>query len=153
MWICTYHPLYSGSDKKGEKLPREGFTGAADITSVEAHFSRSLKIRMGVADCLDSLARRGETGEPVQFESLEDVASFAGFYVFESGWDLRPASTEATRRWVKQYTLPSAFFELAEILRGGYVVQYRSEAMKRLLRRMVANHRPRKRRKGKSREN
>lgn len=126
-------------------MPRDGFWGGADVTSTEAHFSRSLKIRMGVADCLYMLANRAETGQGLPFEAIEDLGAFAANHIFESGWDLRPAASQTAARWIKQYILPNSFFELATLSSGGFVVQFRTSSSKQLVARLLEQHRPRKR--------
>lgn len=129
-------------------MPRGDFAGSQDITSVEAYFSRSLKIRMGVLDCMGMLANQTDAGEATAFESLHDVAVMASNHVWLSGWDFRPCSSESAFRWVKQYTAVNGLFEAAETVRGGVVIHYRQAGSKRMLTKILKAHRPRRRRKG-----
>lgn len=130
-------------------MPRGTNTASPDITAVEVHFSRSLKIRFGVLDFMASLANQSAAGEPTAFESLHHVSKLAANHVWLSGWDRRPCSTEAALRWVDQWSCLTGPLEIADAITGGIVIHYRTKHSKTAIAQLLKDHRPRRRRKAK----
>lgn len=99
----------------------------ADISAEERYYSRSLKIRLAVAECLGRIADNSANGDRLSWDSLEELSGFCANYVLDAKWDRRPASSVTCSRWAKQFLLPNGIFRLHSEAGGGFSVVFRSE--------------------------
>lgn len=98
----------------------------ADISAEERYYSRSLKIRLGVAECLGGLAAATDEGRRMSWDTLDELAGYAANYILDAKWDRRPASSVTCGRWVKQFLLPNGLFRLDSEAGGGFSVAFRT---------------------------
>jgi hypothetical protein len=117
----------------------------ADISAEERFYSRSLKIRLGVMECLLKLASNDHPQSQPRWESMEDLGAYCGNYVFMAGWDLKPASSVTCARWCKQFFLANGIFQTMAEGSGLFRVAFRSTESKPLAAAVLKQYRPRRR--------
>ena len=95
---------------------------AVDITSEEKFYNRSMKVRIGVKDCLYQLAK----DRSLTFDSLEAVGGYCGNYITSAGWLRQGASSVSCVRWIKQYIMVNGHFKLKSLGSGTFQISFRS---------------------------
>jgi hypothetical protein len=125
--------------------PRITKTPLADISAEERFYSRSLKIRLGVMECLMKLAEHEAPGNELPWESFEDLAGYCANYVFTSRWDRKPASVVTAARWCKQFFLGNGLFKPVPRGSGGFSISFRGAASKLAILSLLKQYRPKRR--------
>ncbi|MDE2021279.1 MAG: hypothetical protein KGJ13_13165, partial [Patescibacteria group bacterium] len=122
----------------------------ADISAEERYYSRSLKIRLGVADCLGGLSDETDAGRRTAFDSMDELAGYAANHILLAKWDRRPASSVTCGRWVRQFILPNGLFKLDTEQAGGFSVSFRNGKSRSALKSILRDYSRQKPRKGAS---
>lgn len=129
------------------RIPKAPF---ADISAEERFYSRSLKIRLGVMECLMKLAQHeAPLSQPV-WDSFEDLAGYCANYVFTSRWDRKPASIVTCARWCKQFFLSNGLFKTFPVGSGSFSVSFRPVISRTSILALLRQYRPGRRREKRS---
>lgn len=121
------------------RIPKAPF---ADISAEERFYSRSLKIRLAVMECLAKLAQHESPLSQPVWDSFEDLAGYCANYVFTSRWDSKPASIVTCARWCKQFFLSNGLFKTLAVGSGAFSVSFRSAASRPAIFSLLKQYRP-----------
>lgn len=132
-------------------MPRNGTNAVADITAEERYYSRSLKIRLAVAECMAILADQEQSGAGrMVWNSLDELSGYCGNYILDARWDKKPASSVTCGRWIKQFLLPNGMFTLSGADAGGFSVVFRSGKSRLLVHKILAEYKVTRKRRRKA---
>jgi len=126
-------------------LQRKSKSPLPDMSAEERYYSRSLKIRLGVLECLIKLALQQKLRPQPPWQSFEDLGSYCANYVFSSGWDGKPASSVTAARWCKQFFYSNSFFTAMPQAGGLFCVGFRSPQSESLAVRLLKTQKAKRR--------
>jgi len=118
----------------------------ADISAEERFYSRSLKIRLGIWDALRYL---DQLDESLVWNSMDDLAHFGANFIFDNGWDIKPASSVTCARWIKTCLAFNGQFVAVDCGQGSFKIQFVSPDMRRRVSQSLKAHRKKRKVKAK----